>query len=121
LQFAFAPDSIEKLLTEETITNTSELILKVKKPDYLGESRWEFRHGTSTITAKVLDEQWLKQFQNRQIDIRPGDSLRAKVEISAKYGYDKEVVSVSHTILDVLEVLPFIPPNANQMPIAGLD
>ncbi len=121
LQFNFAPDSIEKLLTDETITNTSEMILKVKKPDYLGESRWEFRHGATPISAKVADNEWLHKFQNRQVDIRPGDSIRAKVEITVKYGYDKEVVSSSHIIVEVVEILPFVPPDTSQIPIEPND
>jgi len=28
---------------------------------------------------KILDSDWLKAFQNREIDIRPGDSIRAEV------------------------------------------
>nr|WP_281720834.1 hypothetical protein [Nitrosomonas nitrosa] len=104
-RFNYVPENIEKLLTQEVITSKAIMILKVKKPDYLGESQWEFRHGTRPIDAKILDTAWLRGFQNRQYDVRPGDSLRVDVEISVKYGYDGEVVGSRHDILKVIEIL----------------
>jgi len=49
LEFNLVPESLEDLLVQETLSSESELLLKVKKPDYLGESMWEFRHGGKNI------------------------------------------------------------------------
>ena len=106
--FNYIPENIETLLTQEEIISTSEMILKVKKPDYLGESMWEFRHGTRQITAKILHQEWLKEFQDRKIDIRPGDSLRSIVNTVVKYGYDNEVVGTHYEINEIKEVIPLI-------------
>ena len=65
LAFSFEAESIEDLLTSEIITSTSEMILKIKKPDYLGDSKWEFRHRRETINARIIDNDWLAQFRNR--------------------------------------------------------
>jgi hypothetical protein len=81
LQFKIVPELIEDLLTKERLEACMQMILKVKKPDYLGESKWEFKHENKTIPMKILDIDWLKAFQNREIDIRPGDSIRAEVQI----------------------------------------
>lgn len=105
-KFKIVPEKIEELLTEEEIKSTASMILKVKKPDYLGESQWEFRHEKKSILAKILDAGWLKSFQKRKYDVRPGDSLRATVETIVKYGYDKEVVGIHRNILKVNEILP---------------
>ena len=105
-KFKLVPESIEDLLTQEILTSTSEMILKVKKPDYLGESMWEFRHGTRPFEAKILDSEWLKEFQNRKYDVRPGDSLRTIVKTEVQYGYDNEVVAVHNLIEKVKEVIP---------------
>jgi len=47
----------EELLTDETITNRPEVLLQVKKPDYLGESMWEFVHAGHVIRAKIVDHE----------------------------------------------------------------
>ncbi len=63
LSLHIAPETIEDLITSESIQSLSEMILKVKKPDFLGTSQWEFRHDNRTIIAKILDDDWLKRFQ----------------------------------------------------------
>lgn len=105
LEFHVSPETIEDLLTEETITSRNEMILKVKKPDFLGESMWTFKHETRTIEAKILDVEWLRKFQMREEEIRPGDSLRALVEIDAKYGFDAEVIAIHYRVTKILQVI----------------
>ena len=113
--FNFVPEDIEELLTQETLESTSEMILKVKKPDYLGESQWEFRHETHPILARILDIEWLNNFQARNYDIRPGDALRVVLKIKTNYGYDKEVVGIHYEIISVKDVIHLIPPNQLQL------
>lgn len=105
LTFNLAPDSIEDLIVKETLSSESEILLKVKKPDYLGESMWEFRHGASTISASILDKEWLGNFQSRIIDVRPQDYIRARVETSHKYDRDGELVATHYSICKVIEVV----------------
>lgn len=106
LELNFTPEHIEDLLTKESISSKMEMILKVKKPDYLGESKWDFKHGGRLIQVKITDLEWLNDFQNRKIDIRPGDSIRAKVTCTTKYGFDMEVVGVFYEVTSVIEVIP---------------
>ncbi len=102
---SFDPDTVADLLTKLSTSTTQEMILKIKKPDYLGESKWEFRHGTVKVDAKIADEVWLENFQTRNIDVRPGDSLRVSAQIVVKYGFDNEVISTQYLLLKVLEVM----------------
>jgi len=104
LEFNFSPEVIAELLTKETITSTQTMILKVKKPDYLGTSKWEFKHDRN-IFCKILHEDWLKDFQSRRIDIRPGDSIRAEVKVIVNYGFDNDIVSTEHEIIKVEKVI----------------
>jgi hypothetical protein len=106
LSFRFIPEAIEDLITKETIESKVEMILKVKKPDYLGDSKWEFKHENKIIPIKVLDVNWLTDFQNRKIDVRPGDSIRAKVQIIVKYDYDLNVISTHYNISEIVDVIP---------------
>lgn len=116
-EFEYIPDDIEQLLTKQSIKTESRMILKVKKPDYLGTSKWDLRHESRIIDAKVLDYEWLKKFQSREIDVRPGDSLNAMVDIVVKYGYDDEVVNINYIITKVLDILPS--PSNKQLPLPG--
>ena len=99
-------DMVRELVTSETIASQGERILKVKKPDYLGNSKWDFKYGAHMIEAKVLDAGWLIRFQNSQEPVLPGDSLRVVLREAVSYGYDNEIV---HTDYDVIEVLGVIP------------
>lgn len=106
LTIAWSPEELSQLVTKETVTfAAAPMILAVKKPDYLGNSKWDFRHGRKTITAKIEDAAWLEKFQNREIDVRPGDALRCLVQIENGYGYDNELVLEKYTITKIDDVL----------------
>jgi len=79
--------------------------LVVKRPDYLGTSKWDLRHGKRNISAKIEDEDFLAKFQGRRVDVRPGDALRCKLIIEYLYGHDNELLSERYTIEKVHEVL----------------
>ena len=99
-------EKILDLLTKETIIlENSNLILVVKKPDYLGSSKWDLKHNNRTISASIKDSVWLNKFQSREIDVRPGDALRCTVRIEIKYGYDNQILSESYFINSVDEVI----------------
>ncbi len=97
---------INDLAVRETISSPpSPMILAVKRPDYLGASQWEFRHGKRSIRGKIDDQEWLERFQSRQVDVRPGDALRCQVRHEVSYGYDNEVVSETYVVVSVEQVL----------------
>src|SRR3990172_10072004 len=104
--FNIVPETIEGMLTRETITHEEVRIMKVKKPDYLGESQWEFRFAGAAISAKIAHQEWLRQFQNREINVRPGDGLRVKLEIIVSYDHNNDVIEMHHRIIEVLDVIP---------------
>jgi len=106
LAISWTPEKFDELLTREIIENPqSKMILAVKKPDYLGNSKWDLRHGKTAISAKVEDEEWLKRFQSREEDVRPGDSLRCQVIQTLHYGFDNELISTEYRIVKVECVL----------------
>ena len=85
--------SIKAQAVKETQTYPiPSMVLIVKKPDYLGSSMWDFRYGQRAISAKIEDNQWLKEFQDQKVDIRPGDALRCEVWIEKLYGHDNELI-----------------------------
>ena len=99
-------ENLEALAVRETAIHRADaMVLIVKKPDYLGESMWEVRHGTQSRFARIEDREWLKQFQSRGVDVRPGDALRCHVRVETEYGYDNEVITERITVEKVEAVL----------------
>jgi hypothetical protein len=112
LSIRFSIEDIESLAVANTLSSpATEMILAVKKPDYLGESKWELRHGKRTVSAKIEDTDWLQRFQNREGDVRPGDALRCVVEVELLYGFDNELIAERYTVKKVTDVLPLNPFN----------
>jgi hypothetical protein len=99
-------EDIEALAVKEKVEfPIAPMIMAVKKPDYLGDSKWDLRHGKKAISAKIEDFSWLQRFQNRKVDVRPGDALRCEVRIEHLYGHDNELMTERYTIVRVVEVL----------------
>lgn len=96
---------VRELVTRETLDSASVRIIKVKKPDYLGSSMWSFKYAGHLIEAKILDENWLVQFQSRKVELQPGDSLRVVLREKIAYGYDNEIVHVEYEVVEVREVI----------------
>lgn len=100
------PDQILEIATKITeLTPPMSMILAVKKPDYLGTSKWDMRHGKRAISVRINDEEFLKAFQDRKLDVRPKDALKCMVQVEMKYGYDNELISETFVIVSVQEVL----------------
>lgn len=102
----FSEAIIQELVTRETIPTEGERIIKVKKPDYLGNSKWEFKYAGHGIEAKIMDAAWLQRFQSNLEPLNPGDSLRVLLREEVAYGYDSEIVNIDYTVLKVLDILP---------------
>ncbi len=101
----FTSDEIELLLTQETATSDAELVLLVKKPDYLGQSRWEFKLDEHPIEAKMLDDAWLNRFRSGDVVLRPGDALKALVRTQISRGFEGNVVAIRYEVLQVRQII----------------
>jgi hypothetical protein len=96
---------IEDHVTEETLSSESVVIYKVNKPDFLGETQWSFKHGTRNINAKITDKKWLEDFQQGIQIVTPGDSLKVKDKICCKYNKHGSLISQTHEIVEVIEII----------------
>ena len=111
-------DAIEELAIRETeVASAASMVFIVKKPDYLGESRWDLRHGKRSVSAKIEDVKWLAKFQGRKLDVRPGDALRCKARIEMAYGFDNELIAERYFFEEVLAIVE----NAYQHPLFDED
>jgi len=101
-----SPEDIQEIMTKETIVSReNKMILTVKKPDYLGNSMWDLKHGRKVIPARIEDEDWLAGFQSRKADVRPGDAIECSVRIETRYGYDNDLLSETYSVTKVHRVL----------------
>ncbi len=105
LNLDFSPENIEELLIEKSFPNNVKWILKIKKPDYLGDSMWEFRHDKKSISGKILDERWLDDFRKQKVLLGPGDALLSDVRIVTNYDKAGEVVSTHYEVTKINEVI----------------
>lgn len=106
LAVKWTDEQLHHMLVKETVNGENQpMTLIVKRPDYLGQSKWDFRHGRRQISANIADGEWLRSFQTRKIDVRPGDALRCLVNVEHHYGYDNELISETYMITQVVEVL----------------
>ncbi len=106
LSVSWSGEELSDLLVRETTKfENMPMNLIVKRPDYLGVSKWDFRHGRRSISARIEDTSWLTDFQERKVDVRPGDALKCLVTIEYSYGFDNELVSENHTVTTVEAVL----------------
>ncbi len=106
LSVRWSIEDIEALAVSRTLESPpSPMILAVKKPDYLGTSQWDLRLGRKTIQAKIQDADWLRRFQAREEDVRPGDALECMVVVTQLYGHDNELVAERFAVVTVINVL----------------
>lgn len=95
---------VEKSLTKEELVNNYETFYKIKKPDFLGDSQWEFKHGNKNIKVKILHQEWLDKFHKGDEIVLPGDSLRVKIKQTNKYNINGYLISEKIEIVEVLEI-----------------
>lgn len=99
------PSSFAEPDSEQELHNESDLLLVIKKPDFLGNSRWEFRHGKTYIRAAIEDNVWLEQFQNGRFPVKPGDALKVRVVFINKYDKNGKLVEAISKITKVYGVI----------------
>jgi hypothetical protein len=119
LSLAIAPETIDDILTREVITHPLlPMILKIKKPDFLGDSQWEFRFDNKPFVAKIAHDEWLLKYRAGEIPLVPGDALKGNVQTEVRYGFEGEVIEQHHTIVEVIEE---IRPNRPSQAALNLD
>ena len=96
---------VEEVLTREVLVDRSVAILKVKKPDYLGTSKWIFKFQGHAIDVSITHQEWLDEFQHKQVSVQPGDSIRGILIQYISYGHDNEVLGIRYELERVDEVI----------------
>lgn len=87
-------------LTEST--SEAELFLTIRKPDLLGGSMWQFKHGKYTVTASITDEMWLADLHDQKIALHSGDALKCQVQFTYLYDEAGDLIEQKTVITKVL-------------------
>ena len=67
---------------------------------------WQFSHGRSTVSAPILDHEWLEQFRERKVVLLPGErALRCRVKFTYLYDDHGELIGTRTEIEKVLEAI----------------
>ena len=100
---------IERSINVEEIYRDQEIRILVKKPDYIGQSKWDFYYDGVPINAKIMHSEWLKRFQNGSLSTHeiplPGDGLRVRATIARTKDRIGRTISTEYEINEVLEVI----------------
>jgi hypothetical protein len=83
-----------------------EIILTIRKPDFIKDTMWLFTFGGNPVSARILDIGWLDRFHRRQIPLIPGDALRCAVTFTYEYDAIGTLIDQKIAIDTVLEVIP---------------
>lgn len=94
------------LLSRKLVNHSADMIFVVEMPDYQGTGEWRLKHGDTRTIAVAESGTLLDKFYRRELDVRPGDALRCKVDFETSYGPDHEVLAERYRIVEIVEVLP---------------
>lgn len=94
------------LQARKLVNHSADMIFVVEMPDYQATGEWQLKHGNTRTVAHSEPGTLLDRFYRRELDIRPGDALRCRVDLETSYGPDHEVLSERYRIVEVIEVLP---------------
>ena len=108
------------LLARKLVNHSADMIFVVEMPDYKGTGEWRLKHGDTRTVAMADPGTLLDKFYRRELDVRPGDALRCKVDFETSYGPDHEVLAERYRIVEIVEVLPAAKPE-NERPGAPPD
>jgi hypothetical protein len=106
------------LQARKLVNHSADMIFLVEMPDYQATGEWLLKHGGTRTTAVAEPGTLLDRFYRRELDIRPGDALRCKVDFETSYGPDHEVLAERYRIVEILEVLPAKTVEDKQAPAA---
>jgi hypothetical protein len=96
------------LLARKLVNHSADMIFVVEMPDYQGTGEWRLKHGDTRTSAMAEPGTLLDKFYRRELDVRPGDALRCKVDFETAYGPDHEVLAERYRIVEIVEVLPAV-------------
>lgn len=83
-----------------------EIILTIRKPDMVGQSKWQFTRGKYPLFAKISDDDWLTRFHDRKvIGLHSGDAMRCKVRFTYIFDDKGTMIEEQIEVTKVIEII----------------
>ncbi len=98
-------EHLSEVKGDRRLSNVSDMLLVIKKPDFLGKSQWSFRHGRANFAAPIVDEDWLHDFHSGKHPLSPGDALMVRVRFDHLYSESGDLIESEKQIVKVVEVI----------------
>ncbi|MCB4379640.1 hypothetical protein FZX02_04030, partial [Synechococcus sp. MU1644] len=80
-----ASDTIDEADGDNEMVSEQDQYLTIGKPDFIGETKWAFKHGKKPVSYKIVDDEWLEEFRSGAFPIKPGDALRVRILVRNVY------------------------------------
>ena len=100
------PQTIEELKVASRSDQTYTTTVTVKKPDFLGNSKWDVYFNGQLVKAAIEDDSWLRRYQEGGVEMRPQDGLTCRLRVEESYGRDGRWLFTRYYIQKVLDVVP---------------
>jgi len=95
---------LDKTTTEKH--SEGEIILTIRKPDMVGNSKWQFARGKFPVFAKITDEDWLSKFHDRKVKgLHSGDAMRCRVRFIYIFDDKGTMIEEQIEITKVIEII----------------
>lgn len=101
----FPSEHMSEIKGDRILSNNSDMLLVIKKPDFLGKSQWSFRHGKANFAAPITDEVWLEDFHKGKHPLSPGDALMVRVRFEHVYSEKGDLIESNKEIIKVMDVI----------------
>ncbi len=104
----WSPEELNEVLSEELVSSVpGRAKLVIKKPDFLGRSKWHMRYKGRTIRVKMSDEKWLFEYQLGNVGhIDPGDALEVDLKVEQRKDHRGNVIEEKFIVTKVHKVHP---------------
>jgi hypothetical protein len=94
---------IESEINEKTTSSLREALVRVTKPNF-EKGQWGFSDGSSKLSAKIEDKDFLNKVKNREVAFQSGDVL--KVRLRTEQSVEGGRIRTSNVIEEVLDDNP---------------
>ncbi|MBC6415942.1 MAG: hypothetical protein GDA46_06085 [Bdellovibrionales bacterium] len=108
------PDDIQQcpdLIQTEILVSKIETTIRIKKPDYEGNSKWTIVY-EGLKQVEIADKEWLKKFQTNKIDVPPNSTLKVKIKKSTPI--DSEGIPIDNPNYQIIKIHKVILPETQK-------
>lgn len=98
--------NLENTFHDNIRENTIDIKMIIKKPVFVGHSKWELLYENKTYDTVIEDETFKDKLHNREIAIMSGDLLECNFKSRLTYNDENEIIESKYYILKVYAVVP---------------